>query len=205
MVPSVRQARVIRRGVPDDNDDSSATAPPPDKVTYVNAFDRAHPHTSIDAFHAEEDSGRNRRKRDVVAQAFRKFSPGSSAEVLREADLRENLNLWRARVAELTNEGVLKKIGERRCRMTNHEVAILQYVEPQDRVRRVRIEPRDAAILELCDALEGITEDPSISLGNERLAAVRDMIARSRSLVRRDRPRHEPRAAQADQSVPVDS
>lgn len=197
---------MLRRGVPDDDDnnpsDPSATPPPADKVTYVDAFDRAHPPTSIHAFHVEEDSGRNQRKRDIVARVFQKFSPGSSAEVLHAAGLGENLNLWRARVAELTNDGVLKKIDKRRCRVTNHEAAILQYVEPKDRVRRVRVEPRDAMILDLCDVLEGIAEDPNISLGDLRLATVRDMITRGRSLARRERPRPEPRA-EADQPRPT--
>jgi len=181
-----------------DNNDSNAT-PSLDNVTYVSAFDRAHPPTSIDAFHIEEDSGRLQRKRDIVIQAFRKFSPGSATEVLRAAGLSENLNLWRARVAELTNEGVLKKIDDRRCYVTNHEVAILQYVEPKDRVRRVRVEPRDAVILELCDALERIAEEQRLSLSNDRLAEVHAMIARGRSLALRDRPRQEPHAAHVDQ------
>jgi hypothetical protein len=187
---------MLRRGMPDDND--SSTVPPTDKVTYVDAFDRAHPPTSIDAFHIEEDSGRNQSKRDVAANAFRKFGPGSSAEVLGTAGLGQNLNLWRARVAELTNEGVLKKIGDRPCHVTNHVVAILQFVEPKDRVRRVRVEPRDMMILELCAVLESIVEDPSIALGDVRLAAVHDMIARGRSLAQRDRPRSDPHEAHVD-------
>jgi hypothetical protein len=196
---------MLRRDVPDDPDDpddpdnNTANPPPPaEKVTYVDAFDMAHPSTSIGAFHIEEDSGRNQSKRDIGARAFQKFGPGSSAEVLHTAGLGQNLNLWRARVAELTNEGVLKKIDERPCRVTNHEVAILQYVEPKDRVRRVRVEPRDAVILELCDALEGIVlENPRI-LAQARLTAVLDMIAHGRSLARRERVRVEPHATHVD-------
>ena len=189
--------------MPDDNNDTPPPPSPANNVTYVDAFDRAHPPTSINAFHDEEDSGRNQSKRDIAARAFQKFGPGSSAEVLHTAGLGANLNLWRARVAELTNEGVLKKIDERPCRVTNHEVAILQYVEPKDRVRRVRIEPRDAAILELCDVLESIVEDPTISLGDARSAEIRDMIIRSRSLARRERPRAEPHAPHVDQPRPT--
>lgn len=194
---------MIRRGVPDDRDQTNeSTTQPGDKVTYVSAFDRAHPATSIEAFHVEENSGRNQRKRDVVAQAFKRFGPGSSAEVLRLAGLGENLNLWRARVAELTNDGVLKKIAVRPCGVTNHEVAVLQYVEPKDRVRRVRVEPRDQMILELCDVLERVGNDTRVHIGDARWAEIRDLVVRGRSLALRERPRAEARAADVDVNAP---
>lgn len=195
---------MIRRGVPDDDDpnqDPGDTSSPSENVVYMSAFDRAHPSTSINAFHEEEDSGRNQRRRDVVMRAFKKFGPGSSAEVLRAAGLGENLNLWRARVAELTNDGVLKKIEERRCQVTNHEVAILQYVEPKLRIRRVRVEPRDEMILQLCAALESLVlENPRLFVGQrDRLIAICDLIAGGRCLAFRHRVPSE-----SDTNVEVD-
>ncbi|HSX22515.1 MAG TPA: hypothetical protein VLE97_07050 [Gaiellaceae bacterium] len=177
----------------DDDESPTTTTPPTDKVIYVDAFDRAHPSTSINAFHIEEDSGRNQRKRDVAARAFQKFGPGSSAEVLHAAGLGGNLNLWRARVAELTNDGVLKKVEERRCRVTNHEVAILQYVPPKDRVRRERVEVRDELILKLCDVLENIVVDnPRLFVGRrDQLTEICDLIASGRTVVRGRRLRQE--------------
>jgi hypothetical protein len=185
--------------VPDNDDDSSTTSPPSDNVTYS-----VHPSTSVNAFHIEEDSGRNQRKRDVVARAFQKFGPGSSAEVLRAAGLGGNLNLWRARVAELTNDGALKKIDERRCLVTNHEVAILQYVPPKDRVRRVRVEARDEMILKLCDVLESTAlENPRLFAGrHDQLIAICDLIASGRALARRE-VRHEAVAEHVDVAVPI--
>jgi hypothetical protein len=190
--------------VPNDQDDTTSQ-PPADKVTYMSAFDRAHPATSVEAFHVEENSGRNQSKRDLVAEAFRKYGPGSSAEVLRTAGLRENLNLWRARVAELTNLGTLKKIEVRPCRVTNHAVAILQYVEPKDRVQRVRVEPRDQMIMELCDVLERVGNDARVVIGDDRWAQIRELVTRGRSLALRERPRHDPRATQADVDVDAPS
>jgi hypothetical protein len=184
----------------DDSDSASTASPPANNATYS-----AHPSTSVNAFNIEEDSGRNQRKRDVVTRAFQKFSPGSSAEVLHAAGLGQNLNLWRARVAELTNDGVLKKIDERRCRVTNHEVAILQYVEPKDRVRRVRVEARDELILKLCDALESLAlENPRLFAGrHDQLIEICDLIASGRTLARRERLRHENAAEHVDVNVPI--
>ena len=173
------------RSVVSNNDDSDDPDDFEDKVVFIPAFDRAHPSTSKKSFHEEENSGRLNRKRDIVTRAYQQFGPGSSGEVLTAAGLGQNLNLWRARVTDLTNEGVLKQIDKRPCRVTGKEVAILQYVEPKDRVRRVRVEPRDAAIVELCDALEGlVTENPSLFTGREdRLAEIQEMIASGRRLV----------------------
>ena len=174
---------MIRRRV-SNNDGSDGSDDFDDKVVFIPAFDRAHPSTSKESFHEEENSGRLKRNRDIVTRAFQQFGPGSSAEVLTTAGLGQNLNLWRARATDLTNDGVLKKIDKRPCRLTGKKVSILQYVEPKDRVRRVRIEPRDAAIIELCGALEGLViENPSLFIGCEdRLAAIHEMIASGRRL-----------------------
>jgi chloramphenicol 3-O-phosphotransferase len=83
--------------------------------------------TSAIALAQAEGSGKLNGRRFEVAKAFKEHGPGTSAEVLHRAGLAKNLNLMRARVTELADDGFLREIGERRCNVTRRLAIVWEY------------------------------------------------------------------------------
>lgn len=99
-----------------------------------------------------EQRGVLKGQRYEVLQAFYRFGPGTSAEILKRSGLDGNRNLTRARVSELVNAGRLVKIGERPCKITGKQAivwgAILRHETPQPlpKLRLVKLTEEECQI-----------------------------------------------------------
>ncbi len=80
--------------------------------------------TSAETYRDLEVKGALRGVRAELAQAFGRFGPGTSAEVLRKAALDQNRNLMRARVTELADAGLLVQNTIRMCKITGRRAIV---------------------------------------------------------------------------------
>jgi hypothetical protein len=110
--------------------------------------------TSAIALAQAEGSGKLNGRRFEVAKAFKEFGPGTSAEVLHRAGLAKNLNLMRARVTELADDGFLREIGERRCNVTRRLAIVWEYGSfPPRKVGKTPSATKDELLAALASAL----------------------------------------------------
>lgn len=93
--------------------------------------------TSIDAFITEKVSGRIAGRQLQVLRAVAACGQGTSAEILRAANLDANRNLMRARFTELAAAGRIVEAGRRKCRITGRSAIVWRLsTEPPRQVEK---------------------------------------------------------------------
>lgn len=100
--------------------------------------------TSREAYRDLEGRGILKGQRLEVYEAFERFGPGTAAEVLYKASMHGNLNLMRARVSELGDEGLLVESDERKCNRTGRRAIVWRALasdeQPIARVKPIKVE-----------------------------------------------------------------
>lgn len=76
--------------------------------------------TSRIAYQQLVDSGQLKGRQAQALNATIKHGPATSAEIIDKDDLGENVNLWRARFTELQARGLIREVGQRKCKITGH-------------------------------------------------------------------------------------
>lgn len=91
--------------------------------------------TSIDALIEERLSGRIGKRQAEVMRAVIEYGPGTSAEILRAANLDANRNLMRARFTELADAGRIVQLESRSCAITGRNAIVwgVAWARPEPR------------------------------------------------------------------------
>jgi hypothetical protein len=158
---------------------------------------------SILAFKEATDEGTIASWNVRVASAYAKFAPPGSGtprtnrEICRLGDLSENINLVGARSRDLKRQGVIKVVGSRHCRESGKLAEVCEYVLPQNRVPLNDIDVKKAAILELCDMVAMLLDDPKKSLEPGVEAEYRERIGYFRDVYGGKKSKRKPRKPRA--------